>query len=303
MKYLQTRPVALAAAALAAAFLLPLPAAHATDATQPAVAVKTYAQELVDRVVAHYPDIRAVVIHAAPAKGAANIVIASNIGRIGKPADDADLDVVSTGRTRIGMDRGNKRVEVELPLRDVGGEIVGALALAWRFPVGGNKAEFQRTAQAIRDGLARRILNAANLVDPYPYERLSTTKSRAQTIVDEALLRHPEVTVLALRGRAQGGELVVLGSTFGRHGKKADADDLKVLQSAEPIPGVYSNGRRFGVDMPVHGKGGGVIGTMNVGYALKTGEDTKEMLREAIALRGELEREIAATPDLAEVDP
>jgi hypothetical protein len=210
--------------------------------------------------------------------------------------------VLTTGRTRIGMDRGNKRVEVELPLRDVGGEIVGALALAWRFPVGGNRAEFQRTAEAIRDGLARRILNASNLMDAYPYQRLATTKSRAQTIVDEALLRHPEVTVLAVRGRNAHGDLVVLGSTFGRHGKQADGDDLKVLQSLAPIPGVYSNGKRYGVDMALHDKGGAVIGTMNVGYALQ-GENTKELLQDAVALRKELEGEIAATPALDEVDP
>ena len=287
--------------AAAAACLFASAASRAADA--PVVPVKLYAQELVDRVVAHYPDVRSVAMHVAPAKGLPNIVIASSIGRIGKPADDGDLDVVSTGRTRVGMDRGNKRIEVEVPLRDVGGDIIGAIAFAWRFPVGGDRSEFARSAETIAGGLARRILSISNLMEPYPYEHLVTTKSRAQTIVDEALLRHPEVTVLAIRGRTTGGGLVLLGSTFGRHGKQADADDMKVLASAIPIAGVYSNGKRFGVDMALHDRHGGVIGTMNVGYGLRPAEDTKPLLQQAVTLRGEIEAQIAATPAIDEVDP
>ncbi len=268
------------------------------------VPVKIYAQELVDRTVAQHPDLRAVVMHVTPPKAGGNVIIASSIGRIGKPGDTDDLDVIATGTTRVAMDRGNKRIEVELALRDVGGETVGALGLVWRYPVGGNHDEFVRGANAIRDSLARRILNVANLMEPYPYEPLVTTKSRAQTLVDEALLRHPEVTVLALRARSgPAGELVLLGSTFGRHGKKADADDLKVLDSPNPTTGVYSNGKRFGVDLVLRDRAGVAIGTMNVGYAYRQGEDTKPLLAQAVALRNDLQTRIAAAPLLDELDP
>ena len=278
----------------------------ATVAAQAQVAlpVKIYAQELVDRTVAQHPDLRAVVMHVTPPKAPGNVIIASSIGRIGKPGDADDLEVIATGKTRVEMDRGNKRIEVELALRDVGGETVGALGLVWRYPVGGNHDEFVRIANAIRDSLARRILNVANLMDPYPYEPLVTTKSRAQTLVDEALLRHPEVTVLALRARSgPAGELVLLGSTFGRHGKKADADDLKVLDSPNPTTGVYSNGKRFGVDLVLRDRAGAAIGTMNVGYAYRNGEETKPLLAHAVALRNELQTRIAAAPVLDELDP
>lgn len=268
------------------------------------LAVKIYAQELVDRTVAQHPDLRAVVMHVTPPKAAGNVILASSIGRIGKPADADDLEVIATGKTRVALDGGNKRIEVELALRDVGGETIGALGLVWRYPVGGNHAEFVRVADQIRDSLARRILNVANLLDPYPYEPLVTTKSRAQTLVDEALLRHPEVTVLALRARAgPSKELVLLGSTFGRHGKKADADDLKVLDSLHPTTGVYSNGKRFGIDLVLRDRAGVAIGTMNVGYAYRNGEDAKEMLSQAVALRNELQTRIAAAPMLDELDP
>lgn len=266
--------------------------------------VKIYAQELVDRTVAQHPDLRAVVMHVTPPNAAGNIVIASSIGRIGKPADADDLDVIATGKTRVAMDRGSKRIEVELPLHDVGGQTIGALGLVWRYPVGGNHAEFERTANDIRDSLARRILNLANLVDAYPFAPLVTTKSRAQTLVEEALQRHPEVTVLALRARIRpSNELVLLGSTFGRHGKKADADDMKVLDAPAPITGVYSGGKRFGVDLPIRDRSGAAIGTMNVGYAYHGTGDTKTLVAHAVALRDELQARIAATPALDEIDP
>ena len=297
---MKTSTRTLAGAALLA--LLPLTAAHAQA---PQIPVKIYAQELVDRTVAQHPDLRAVVMHVTPPKATTNVIIASSIGRIGKPADAADLDVVATGKTRVAMDQGNKRIEVELALHDVGGEIIGSLALVWRYPVGGDHEEFERSADVIRDGLSRRILNLANLMDPYPFDGSITTKSRAQSLVDDTLLRHPEVTVLALRARVQpGNELVLLGSTFGRHGKRADGDDMKVLDSVVPATGIYSNGKRFGVDLALHDKSGAAIGTMNVGYAYRNGEDTKPLLAQAVSLRNELQGKIAASRTvLDEVDP
>jgi hypothetical protein len=306
MKSFTTRSAAPAVAAthLAKAAWIALLAMTPFAAAHGQVPVKIYAQELVDRIVTQQPDLRAVVMHVTPPKSATNVIIASNIGRIGKPADDDDLGVIATGKTRVSMDRGNKRIEVELALRDVGGETVGTLALAWRYPVGGNNKEFERSAQTIRDALARRILNVGNLMEPYPFEPLATTKTRAQTLVDEALLRHPEVTVLALRARSgPAGDLVLLGSTFGRHGKKADADDLKVLDSSAPTTGMYSNGRRFGVDLALRDRAGTAIATMNVGYAYRNGEEAKALVASAIALRDELQSRIAAAPQLDELDP
>ena len=110
--------------------------------------------------------------------------------------------------------------------------------------------------------------------------------------------------MLALRAQIRpSNELVLLGSTFGRHGKKADADDMKVLESTAPTTGVYSNGRRFGVDLALRDRAGAAIGTMNVGYAYRGAEHEKSLLAHAMALRDELQTRIAAAPVLDELDP
>jgi hypothetical protein len=268
------------------------------------IPLKIYAQELVDRTVASDPSLKVVVMHVTPPKAEGNVIIASNIGRIGKPGDEDDLRVIETGKPNLEVGHGGERYEVELPLRDASGATIGALGLVWGYRKGQDAAPFLRRAERIRDGLARRILNTANLMDPYPFSAAATTKTRAQKLVDDAVARHPEVTVLALRGPVKGAEgIAVLGSTFGRHGKKADADDLKIFSSDTPATGVYSNGKRFGVDLQLRDAKDRVAGTMNVGYAYREGDDPKALLARALALRAEIQKRIDSADALEELDP
>jgi hypothetical protein len=288
-------PARVAGVLLAAALALPL---HAQ------IPVKIYAQELVDQTVAKNPDLLVVVMHVTPPKGPDNVIIASNIGRIGKLGDEDDMRVINTGKPNLEVAHGGQRYEVELVLRDVAGETIGALGLVWPYKAGQDKVPFERKAEMIRDGLARRILNAANLMDPYPFERLATTKTGAQKLVDQTQARHSDLLVLALRAPPRSSaELVVLGSTFGRHGKKADADDMKIFEGNKPVTGVYSNGKRFGVDLQLHDAAGRKIGTMNVGYAYRESDDPKALLRKARQLRDELQKRIASAESLDELDP
>jgi len=189
-------------------------------------------------------------------------------------------------------------------LRDAAGATIGALGLVWPHKAGQDQAAFEQKANRIRDALAKRILNSANLMDPFPFEPGATTRTRAQRLVEATVAAHPDVIVLAVRGPTRpAGEIVVLGSTFGRHGKKADADDLRIFNSHEPVTGVYSGGRRFGVDLQLRDSSGKTVGTMNVGYAFKEGDDQKALLAKALALREEIGRRISSAAELEELDP
>src|SRR5439155_515652 len=129
-------------------------------------------------------------------------------------------------------------------------------------------------------------------------------KIYAQELVDRTVAQHPDLRAVVMHVTPpKGAGNVVIASSIGRIGKPGDADDLKVLDSPNPTTGVYSNGKRFGVDLALRDRAGAAIGTMNVGYPYREGEDTRPLLAQAVALRDEMQARIAAAPKLDELDP
>src|SRR5580700_734391 len=116
--------------------------------------VKSYGQELVDQVVANNPGLLVVAVHASP-PGIPNYpIVASNIGRIGKLADEDDMRVITTEKTNLEVAHGGTRFEVELVLRDVTGANIGALGLVFPYKNGDDRMANEKTAIDIRDWLA-----------------------------------------------------------------------------------------------------------------------------------------------------
>jgi hypothetical protein len=127
-----------------------------------------YAQALVDRIVAKYPEMRVVAMHVTPPGESQNVIIASNIGRIGKLADAEDLHVIATGETLAKVNRYGDRFEVELVLHDASGHPIGALALVFPYQAGDDPSLFKKRAESIRDELAAQISSLAKLMEPFP---------------------------------------------------------------------------------------------------------------------------------------
>src|SRR5258708_18864068 len=82
------------------------------------IPVKIYAQELVDRTAAQNPDLLVVVMHVTPPKSPDNVIIASNIGRIGKLVDEDDMRVINTGKPNLVEAHGGHPFEQELDILD-----------------------------------------------------------------------------------------------------------------------------------------------------------------------------------------
>jgi len=282
---------------IATALALPLRA-------DPLAPPKSYAQQLVDEAVAANPGLLVIAMHVSPPGMATYPIIASNIGRIGKVADEDDMRVIETGKTNLEVAHGGTRFEVELAMRDVAGETIGALGLVFPYRQGDNKSALEKKAIAIRDRMAKRILNSASLVEPYPFDPLATTKTHAQKLVDETLRTHPELIVLALHVTPpKGRDNIILASSFGRIGKKADDDDAKVIASGEPSAGVYSNGKRYGVELRLLDASGKTIGALSAGWPYRQGEDEKAFLARAEQVRDELRARIPSVEKLVELDP
>ena len=130
-----------------------------------------YAQELVNRIVAKYPDLLVVAMHVKPPGESDNVIIASNIGRIGKRADAEDLRVIGTGETLAKVNKNGDRFEVELVLHDASGKPIGALAIVFPYKAGDDPAQFKARAAMIRDELAAKIPGVAKLMEPPRAER------------------------------------------------------------------------------------------------------------------------------------
>ena len=268
------------------------------------IPVKSYGQELVDQVIMKNPGLLVVVMHVSAPNLPNYPIIASNIGRYGKVADEDDMRVVSTEKTNLEVAHGGTRFEVELVLRDVTGVNLGALGLVFPYKAGDSKAALEKKAIQIRDNLAKHILNAPNLVEPHPYDSIATTKTHAQKLVDDTLKKHPEVIVLAMHVTPpKGKDNIILASNFGRIGKKADDDDMKVVNSGEPIVGVYGEGKRYGVELPLRDSAGQTVGALSVGFPYKKGDDEKAFLVEAQKVRDELQKRIPSVEKLNELDP
>ena len=248
----------------------------------PPSAAKTYAQQLVDETAADNPDLLAVAMHVKPPKGAPDLLIASRNRR-----------VASSG----------SGVEIELVLKDTSGANAGALALSFPYQPGRGTAALRGRAERIRDRLSRRILNEGNLLDPYPLDPLAPTKTRAQRLVEATMAAHPELLSLALHVTLPNGtKNIILGSSFGRIGKQADEDDMRVIESGKPITGVYAAGRRFGAELVLQDAALRTIGALSVGYPYEAGADRQVLLARAERLRDELRLRIASVEQLVEPD-
>jgi hypothetical protein len=128
---------------------------------------RIYAQALVNRIVQKYPDLLVVALHVTPPEESDNVIIASNIGRIGKKADVEDLRVIATGETLAKVNKNGDRFEVELPLMDASRKPIGALAIVFPYKAGDEASTFKTRAEKIRDELAGEIPALAKLMEPF----------------------------------------------------------------------------------------------------------------------------------------
>jgi hypothetical protein len=127
---------------------------------------KIYAQKLVDETLAKHPEVVILAFHVTPPKSQENVIIASNIGRIGKKADEDDLRVIRTGKPNLEVNAAGDHFEVELVLQDQGGKTIGCAGVVFPYKPGTDKAKLQRTAELIRDEIRQQTPNREKLFEP-----------------------------------------------------------------------------------------------------------------------------------------
>jgi len=114
---------------------------------------KIYAQKLLDDTLAKHKDVVIMAMHVTPPGQPDNVIIASNIGRIGKKADDDDKRVIETGKANLERNEKGDHFEVELTLQDSGKKTIGAVGIVFMYKPDNEKV-FQKKAEEIRDEMA-----------------------------------------------------------------------------------------------------------------------------------------------------
>ncbi|HEX7914171.1 hypothetical protein [Rudaea sp.] len=136
------------------------------DPIDPAVPTNTLAQNLVDEALDADKGILIIAMHAAAPSNPEYPIIASNIGRIGKAADEDDMGVIKSGKPKLELNESGDRFESLGVLRDAGGKLVGAVGVVFPYKKGDDQQAMHQRAEKVRAVMATRIEGADSLVRP-----------------------------------------------------------------------------------------------------------------------------------------
>lgn len=128
-------------------------------------AKKIYAQKLLNEALAKHKNVVIMAFHVTPPGKTDNVIIASNIGRIGKKADEDDMRVIETGKPNLEINKKGNHYEVELVLQDQSGKTIGAVGIVFNYEKG-KEDEFKENAELIRDEMKEQTPSLAKLFEP-----------------------------------------------------------------------------------------------------------------------------------------
>jgi hypothetical protein len=135
----------------------------------------------------------------------------------------------------------------------------------------------------------------------------TTPKNNAQKLVDDAMAKYPDVVILAMHaktGNDSSYPIVAWGGPMGnkvRIGKKADEDDLRVINTGKENLEISPNGKHFEVELPLEDANKTTIGALGVVFNYKPGDDKAAYQKKAEQLRDELRDQIPSVDKLTEV--
>jgi hypothetical protein len=120
----------------------------------------------------------------------------------------------------------------------------------------------------------------------------------AQKLVDEAMAKHPDVVILAMHAKSPHDPnypIIAWGGPTGnkvRIGKKADEDDMRVINTGKENLEVAPAGNRFEVELPLQDSSKKTLGALGVVFPYKPGDNKMEFKKQAEQIRDELRNQI-----------
>ncbi len=284
------------------------PASSTTAAPAPqASATPRYAQYLVERTLAAHPELLGLDVHATPPGERHSLVVASRSSeRVGRASDADDVAVFNAGQPRVEINRrGDHNVEVELPLFDIFRQAIGSVEFTFAYPPGADQEALVKTARQYRDEMSRHIRSIAGLMEPVQLDPSIPAHTLAQALVDEALRRHPEAEVIAVRARVPGSAVPypIVASNMGRIGRPADDSYLEVIRSGTTANVTDERGSRFESKVALRDASGAIVGVVTVVFPYTPRGDAQVLQQQAEKIAAELSDRIPSADKLVEAAP
>lgn len=121
----------------------------------------------------------------------------------------------------------------------------------------------------------------------------------AQRLVEDELAAHPRVILIGMHVTPPNyPENVVIASNFGRIGKLADKDDLRVINTGISNFDVEPAGKTYEAEIPIHEKSGRIIGAISIVFNFKPGDDQNAFTREAKVIAKHIDARITTLDEL-----
>ena len=136
-----------------------------------------------------------------------------------------------------------------------------------------------------------------------PASAQSSSKIYAQELIEETLVRNPEVLELTMHVAPKGSDNVVIASNRKTIGVKSGPDDLAVIDSGRPRWKIGSGGDRFESEFVLMDMTGDTVGAIEIVLPFYKGADASLSQIKAEQIRNALRRRIINIGNLMDPVP
>ncbi|MDQ6646605.1 MAG: hypothetical protein M3Y93_05130 [Pseudomonadota bacterium] len=149
--------------------------------------------------------------------------------------------------------------------------------------------------------MRRTALFLATALLALPLLAQEPAKTNAQHLVDQTLATHPDIAIMAMHVTPpQMKDNIIFASNIGRYGKKADSDDLNVINNGKTNLEVNKAGDHFEVALPLLDANHKSLGALSLVYPYKAGDDKAALAKRARNVRDQMSRQIPSLANLAQ---
>jgi hypothetical protein len=259
-------------------------AALADDETPPVVGGKTYVQHQILAAKSRHPEIAEITVVGTGPDSKVPVVLGSTASarNVFKPAKEGSDGSETAGGYYI----------IREPFLSSTAHRLGTIEIKFRNRPGA-KAHYAKLAEELETTMARATLSAKNAADPYPFDAKFGPTTYAQELTERTVSAHPDLLVMMIHATPPGGAYnVIIGSNIGRFGKRADDDDLRVIEKGSTNLEVGGDNDRYETELPLLDRAGKRIGALGLVFGLKPDTDKEALHQHGLAIRDEVARAI-----------